>query len=111
MIRLLLVYWMKLLAILAVFQVKAQLIEPIKWSFRSEQSGAEVKLIFKAIMDKGWHLYDTRLPEGGPIPTQFTYEDSTLFEFAGELQKTPEPVEHFDKTFEMNEHSESHVFM
>jgi thiol:disulfide interchange protein DsbD len=91
-----------LLAVLAVFQAKAQLIEPIKWKFGSEKNGNEVKLVFKAVMDKGWHLYDTWLPEGGPIPTQFAFEDSTLLEFVGEMKKSPEPVETFDKTFEMN---------
>jgi thiol:disulfide interchange protein len=90
------------LAILVANQVSGQLIDPIKWSFNSIQSGDEVKLMFMATMDKGWHLYDVNLPEGGPISTQFIFEDSTLFEFAGELQKSPSPVEKFDKTFEMN---------
>jgi thiol:disulfide interchange protein len=90
------------LAILFANQVSGQLIDPIKWSFSSLQSGNEVKLIFRATMEKGWHLYDVNLPEGGPISTQFVFEDSTLFEFAGELQKSTAPVEKFDKTFEMN---------
>ncbi|MBN1822046.1 MAG: thioredoxin family protein [Prolixibacteraceae bacterium] len=79
----------------------SQIIEPIKWSFDSKQNGKEVDLIFKATIDKGWHLYDTYLPEGGPIATQIVYEDSTLFEFSGELQKSPEPEEHFDPTFQL----------
>lgn len=53
-------------------------------------------------MEKGWHLYDTELPDGGPIPTAFVYEDSTLFEFAGTLTKSPAPVEMYDNTFLMN---------
>lgn len=90
------------LAVLAVFQTKGQLIEPIKWKFESKTHGDEKVLIFKAIIDKGWHLYDTSLPEGGPIPTQIAFEDSSSLEFVGALHKTPEPVEKFDKTFEMN---------
>jgi thiol:disulfide interchange protein len=105
----------KLILILTIFMVSgasAQIIDPIKWNFSSVQSGNELKLIFIAKMDKGWHLYDTGLPEGGPISTQFVYDDSTAFEFVGSLQKIPLPVEKFDKTFEMNlrYYSDSVVF-
>jgi thiol:disulfide interchange protein DsbD len=90
------------LALLITNAVSGQLVDPIKWSFSSVQNGDEMKLLFKATIDKGWHLYDINLPEGGPISTQFVFEDSTLIEFAGEIQKSPAPVEKFDKTFEMN---------
>ncbi len=88
------------LILLSVFG-QAQIIEPIKWTTESEQNGNEVELIFKANIDKGWHLYDTYLPEGGPIATSIVYEDSTLFDFVGELVKEPLPEEHFDNTFQL----------
>lgn len=78
-----------------------QIIEPIKWSFDSKQDGRDVELIFTADIDPNWHLYDTYLPEGGPIATQVVFEDSTLFEFKGELQKEPEPFEKYDEIFMM----------
>ena len=81
---------------------ESQVIEPIKWSFSSSVNGADAELVFTAVMEKGWHLYDTELPDGGPIPTAFVYEDSTLFEFAGTLTKSPAPVEMYDNTFLMN---------
>jgi len=84
------------------FHATAQVIDPIKWNFSSTRSGNDLKLIFKASMEKGWHLYDTGLPEGGPISTQFIYEDSTRFEVTGQLQKSPAPIEKFDNTFKMN---------
>ncbi len=86
--------------LLSVFS-KAQIIEPIKWTTESKQNGNEVELIFKASIEKGWHLYDTYLPEGGPIATSIVYEDSTLFNFVGELEKSPIPEEHFDNTFQL----------
>ena len=82
--------------------LQAQIVNPTKWEFDSKQVGNEVDLIFKAIIDQGWHLYDTDLPEGGPIATSFIFEDSTLFEFVGEIQKVPQPEIHFDPTFQMN---------
>lgn len=79
----------------------AQIVEPVKWTFESNQSGNEATLIFKAKIDEGWHLYDTQLPDGGPIKTSINFTDSTLFEFSGDLVKDPLPTEFFDKTFNM----------
>jgi len=88
--------------IVTTFVTQAQIVNPTKWEFDSKQNGSEVDLIFTATIDQGWHLYDTYLPEGGPIATSFIYEDSTLFEFVGEIHKNPEAVIHFDETFQMN---------
>jgi thiol:disulfide interchange protein len=82
-------------------QLFSQIVEPVKWTFESKQDGLEATLIFKAIIDDGWHLYDTQLTEGGPIKTTINYTDSTLFEFVGELSKDPLPTKVFDKTFNM----------
>ncbi len=84
------------------FSALGQIIEPIKWTFDSKQNGRDVELIFEASIDENWHLYDTYLPEGGPIATQVVFEDSTLFDFAGELEKDPQPVEKFDNIFQLN---------
>ncbi len=82
--------------------LNAQIVNPTKWEFDSKQIGDEVDLIFKATIESGWHLYDTSLPEGGPIATSFVFEDSTLFDFVGEILKDPQPEIHFDETFQMN---------
>ena len=88
--------------IVTTLLVQAQIVNPTKWSFDSRQNGDEVDLIFEATIDDGWHLYDTDLPEGGPIATTFVFEDSTLFDFVGSIQKDPVPEIHFDETFQMN---------
>ena len=85
----------------ATLAASAQMVNPTKWEFNSVQNGNEVDLIFKATIEKGWHLYDTYLPEGGPIATSFVFEDSTLFDFVGEIVKNPMPEIHFDPTFQM----------
>lgn len=88
-------------SVLLSILINAQVVNPTKWEFDSKQNGNEVDLIFKATIEKGWHLYDTYLPEGGPIATSFVFEDSTLFEFVGEIQKNPQPEIHLDPTFQM----------
>ncbi len=87
--------------VLTVLLTQAQIVNPTTWTFDSKQNGNEVELIFKAKIDAGWHLYDTDLPEGGPIATSFVYSDSTKFEFVGKIQKSPAPEIHFDETFQM----------
>jgi thiol:disulfide interchange protein DsbD len=86
---------------LTVFQAIAQIVEPVKWTFESKQNGNEATLIFKAKIEEGWHLYDTQLPDGGPIKTSIHFADTTQFEFTGDLVKDPAPTEVFDKTFNM----------
>lgn len=90
------------LSFLVTLGAQAQIIEPIKWSFSSSTDGQNAALIFTAVMEKGWHLYDTHLPEGGPIATSFVFDDTTLFVKSGELLKSPDPVEKYDNTFQMN---------
>ncbi len=87
--------------VLTVLLTQAQIVNPTTWTFDSKQNGNEVELIFKAKIDAGWHLYDTDLPEGGPIATSFVYSDSSKFEFVGKIQKNPAPEIHFDETFQM----------
>ncbi len=89
------------LLIFAATQSSAQILEPVKWTFDSKQEGTEATLIFKAVIDEGWHLYDTNLPDGGPVKTSIQYADSSQFDFVGELVKDPQPIEVFDKTFNM----------
>ena len=82
-----------------LFIANSQILDPVKWEFDSKQNGDEAELIFTATIDESWHMYDTYLPEGGPIATSFNYEDTTLFEFIGDLQKDPDPEEVFDNSF------------
>jgi len=56
----------------------SQIFDPVKWSTSVEKiSETSYKLISKAIIDSGWHVYSQKVPEEelGPIPTTFTYED------------------------------------
>ncbi len=82
--------------------INAQILNPTTWTFDSKQNGNEVDLIFKANVEEGWHVYDLNLPEGGPIATTITYNDSTLFDFVGKIQKSKEPITEFDRNFNLN---------
>ncbi|CAH8282156.1 thiol:disulfide interchange protein DsbD [Mariniflexile fucanivorans] len=55
----------------------AQMIDPVKWTTTVEKlSDSEFNLVSKAEIPSGFHLYSQDVPEGGPIPTSFIYDDS-----------------------------------
>ena len=55
----------------------SQVLDPVKWTTSVEKiSDTEYHLISTAIVDRGWHLYSQNVPENGPIPTTFVYDDS-----------------------------------
>lgn len=48
----------------------------VEWFASVEkQEASEYTLILKAQLKSGWHLYSQHLPEGGPLPTVFSYEN------------------------------------
>lgn len=87
--------------ILFAVQSFAQIMEPVKWAFETRKDGENIQLVFKASIDEGWHLYDTSLPDGGPVPTSFYFNDNANVELVGEMKKVPAPTEKFDYTFQM----------
>ena len=63
-------------ALILSANVFAQIHDPVKWTTSVEKiSDTEYKLISKATIEAGWHLYSQDVPDGGPIPTTFTYDD------------------------------------
>lgn len=62
----------------------AQMVDPIQWSHSIEKSSdTEGKLLFSATMEKGWHFYGMQLPDGGPNPTEFVFDQKEGIEFGG----------------------------
>lgn len=55
----------------------SQILNPVKWATSVVKlSDTEYELISTATIEPGWHLYSQAVPEDGPIPTTFTYDDS-----------------------------------
>ncbi|MBI5218240.1 MAG: thioredoxin family protein [Bacteroidia bacterium] len=80
-----------------------QVLHPVKWSFSVNRvSDNEAELVFKAVIEKKWHLYSQFVPPGGPLPTVFKYEKSGKFKKTGTVSEFPKPKEEYDATFEMN---------
>ncbi len=74
-----------LIALLAFTVGNSQILEPVKWTASIEKiSDTQYNLVSKATIDPGWHLYSQNVPEDGPIPTTFTFDDANgAFKFVG----------------------------
>ena len=87
---------------LLALAVQAQILTPVKWNIKLEDSeSAEKTLIFSAKLDAGWHLYDMNLPEGGPISTSFSFENLIGAKTIGTPVASKEATTVFEEQFQM----------
>lgn len=90
-----------LLFLIFIPRVSAQA-EQVSWETSVEKvSDTEYELVIRASIVENWHLYATNIPEGGPIPTSFTFEgEGTDFELEGDILESEAHME-YDNIFEM----------
>ncbi len=74
------------------------------WSFSLQDKGkGEIDLVAEAKIKKGWHLYDTDIPDGGPSPTQLSFDKVTGAEPVGEFHADgKQATVKYDAIFQMN---------
>ena len=85
-----------------IFQLQGQVIEPVKWSFKSNPTAdGNYELYFSANIEDGWYVYSQDIGEGGPVPTSFTFEENGDFEQIGEIKEMGNLIEKHDKMFDM----------
>ncbi len=77
-----------------------QILEPVKWSFKVEQTKPdEATLVLTAKIDKKWHVYSQDIPPKGPIPTTFTFKKKSNYQLVGKVTES-KPIEEVDAMFE-----------
>jgi len=71
-----------ILTIFIFYSGFGQVLEPVKWSYETKQTAEkEYQIIFKANIEKNWHLYSQYVPEGGPVKTSFYFYEIEGFRF------------------------------
>ncbi len=84
------------------FSSNAQILTPVKWKFYTKQISKEVvELKAEATIDKGWHLYGQYFEEGGPLRTEFKFNESVKYQKNGKVLEYPKPHVKMDDIFEM----------
>ena len=93
-----------LLAFIAVMpmQVRAQIIEPVKWSIVVQDlNETEFDIVATATIDPEYHIYSTTMPDLGPLPTVFDIKTSEFFEAVGEARDLTDVPMFYDDIFEV----------
>lgn len=81
----------------------SKILEPVVWEIVAKKIGPNtVELLFNAEIDKGYHLYSLTIPEDGPLPTVFTFEESDKLRLDGGVSEVIVPIEEYDDVFEMD---------
>ncbi|MBK9292642.1 MAG: thioredoxin family protein [Bacteroidetes bacterium] len=77
-------------------------LQPVRWAFSAEKVDAGIiELIFDTQIEERFHLYSVDIPENGPLPTAFSFENSGNFELVGEVVEAIAPRIKYDDVFEM----------
>lgn len=85
--------------------ISAQVVKPVKWQITQKKvSDGVFDIVCTATIDNTWHLYDTKLPADGPLPTTFNIdEDETSgVEKVGEFKATTKPQVEHSEAFDMD---------
>ena len=89
------------LLMLLIGAVTAQ--QKISWSYTAKNLGGnkyEVHVI--ASPPPGWHIYSQLTPDGGPVPTTFTFTNNALITRQGAVKEKGKVITYFDKNFKVN---------
>lgn len=82
---------------------KSQILEPVTWDITSKKnSDGNIELTFDAKIDHGYHLYSLTIPDDGPLPTVFTFEESENYKLVNGVVEVITPIEEYDEVFELD---------
>src|ERR1700739_4793941 len=87
------------LLLLIALGAKAQLLNPVIWSYSSKKIDAKTyELHLTAIIQDNWHVYSQRCGDG-PIPTKFVFDPNPLVTTVGEVKEVGALMEKYDSNF------------
>jgi len=82
--------------------VSAQLFDPVKWKYSVENiQEDQAEIVFRASIEKKWHLYGQNFPAGGPIRMSFTFAASPQYQLIGKVVEKSPVIKEMDEIFKM----------
>lgn len=82
-------FYFVIFGLLLQFSAMAQVLNPVKWSFSSEQlSDDEFLLTFKATIQDKWYVYSQAEVSEGPVPTSFSFDTNSDVKLLGKTTET-----------------------
>jgi thiol:disulfide interchange protein DsbD len=94
-----------LFSFLALANVNAQIVKPVKWSTKVEKlSDSEFNLVMEGKIDEGWHVYSQFTPADGPLPAEFEFKESKgNYELLGKVKESTYKKQ-YNEIFEVDEY-------
>src|SRR5690554_6123859 len=83
----------------------AQIQDPVKWESQIEKSSdSEYIITLIGSIEENWHMYSQHTPMGGPLPTEFIYENAEgNYEFDEKAEES-EYIVQYNDVFEVDEY-------
>jgi len=74
---------------ICVAALQAQVQDPVKWNYSAtKNSDQEYTLVISASLAPSWHIYSMNTPNGGPVPTTFSFKKNPLVTIQGKTTET-----------------------
>ena len=91
-----------LIAIIFCFNaVNAQ--QKIAWTYSIKKlADNQYEVHMTANPPIGWHIYSQFTPDGGPIPTSFSFNKNALIALVGKVVEKGKLIKYFDKNFKVD---------
>jgi thiol:disulfide interchange protein DsbD len=91
-----------LIAIIFCFNaVNAQ--QKIAWTYSAKKlADNQYEVRMTANPPIGWHIYSQFTPEGGPIPTSFSFNKNALTTLVGKVVEKGKLIKYYDKNFKVD---------
>lgn len=79
----------------------AQIVKnPVSWSTSSKKIADKTyEIHITATLPGGWHIYSQHTPEGGPIPTEFSFTNNPLVTLDGKMKEIGKLEQRFEPLF------------
>jgi Disulphide bond corrector protein DsbC len=73
---------------------------PYKWTFTSKKTADRTyEIHFTMDLSQPWHTYSQFTPDGGPLPTKFTFGKNPLFALEGKVKENGKMVVKHEEVF------------
>ena len=89
--------------VLLMFTIAVNAQQKVTWTYNAKKiAGDKYELHITAQPPVGWHIYSQTTPDGGPVPTSFTFNKNPLVTLAGTVKEKGKLVTYYDKNFKVN---------
>ena len=76
---------------------------PVKWSYSAKKiEDKKYEVTITATVQSPWHIYSQFTPEGGPLPTSFSFNKNPLVELDGKVKELGKIIKKYEDVFEVD---------